>query len=172
MSTAPLSRTDIINEIVAQHALLPRHVYLLDLVPLIEMMWADGKIQAAEISLLYEHVVKHLAELSSEGGGLDVLSAAEVNAFLDRFLSERPDPRLLKRLRELALSLHRTHSNPEKIVQRHTTLLGLCMDIAAAAVVDYPYEKHERIMAAEKRLLTEIMAALNIAPDQRVSFAR
>lgn len=166
---ALLSRSEIIHEIVTNHGLLPEHIYLLDLIPLIEMVWADGKAQAAEMSLLYGHVIDHLAVLSNEIEGQEVLDADKVNDFLSHFLEERPDPKLLKMLRELALNLNRLHSDPQKIAQRSNTLLGLCMDIAAAAVVDYPYDKHARVMEAEKRLLIEIMGALDISPDRALT---
>lgn len=168
-SETPLTREEILREIVTNYDLKPHHIYLLDLIPLIEMIWADGKAQSSETSLLYEYVVRHLAELGNEAGGEDVISIEEVNAFLDRFLSVRPDPTLLKKLRELALTLNQQHSEPQTSHRRGTTLLNFCLDIAAAAVKDYPYGKHERIMEAEKRLLMEIMSALSLLPDRQVS---
>jgi hypothetical protein len=165
---APLSRQEILDAIVENYDLVPCHIYLLDLIPLIEMIWADGKTQGSEISLLYEYVTRHLVELGDAAGGEEVVGIDEVNAFLDRFLSVRPDPAMLEKLRQLALTLNQQHSNPQKRAERRNTLLNFSLDIAAAAVNEYPYDRHERIMEAEKRLLIELMAALHLPPDRPI----
>ncbi len=165
-SVSSLSREEILQEIVNNHDLSPQHIYLLDLIPLIEMIWADGKTQDAEISLLYDYVIRHLAELNNEAGGEDIVTVDDANAFLDRFLATRPDPALLKSLRELALTLSQQHSDPQRTANRGNNLLNFCLDIAAAAVAEYPYEKHDRVMESEKRLLTEIMFSLRLSSNR------
>lgn len=133
-------------------------VYLLPLVPLIEIMWADGKVQPAEMSLLYDSVTRRLAELHTAAAGEEVLSIADAEAFLDHFLKDRPDPERLRRLRELTVQLmNATASDAER-----RSLLDSCMDIAAAAVSTYPYERRDRVMAVEKTLLHELFETLHL----------
>ena len=43
-------------------------IYLIDLIPLIEMIWADGKAQGAEISLLADFLKKHVEHINALAG--------------------------------------------------------------------------------------------------------
>jgi hypothetical protein len=133
--------------------------------PLIEVMWADGKNQAAEMSLLYEYVIKHLAWLNQEAAGMEVISVEEANNFLERFAHRRPDPRLLAALREFTDYFYFSNSDPNVVRARKQTIMDLCMDIAAAAVTQYPYEQHNRVMIKEKELLHDLMKSFGITPE-------
>jgi len=141
-------------------------IYLLDVVPLIEMVWADGTNQPAEIRLVYKFALDRLAQLSSYAEGQQALSIDETNAFLDRFLSSPPPAGLLRELRQLCLhgSADRVEDPVDRAI-RCQTILEYCMDIAAAAVTRYPYGDRERVTREEKGLLLELMGALNISPD-------
>jgi hypothetical protein len=151
----------------AEHGITGGQVYLLELIPLIEMVWADGRSQKAEMDLVYRAVLDRMAGLSREAHGEAVVTVEEANAFLDRFLHTRPSPELLRRLRELAGPLVFSDADPAANEQRKDTLLELCMDIAAASVHHYPFGARERFMQAEKDLLLDLMRTLNIPPDAR-----
>ncbi len=157
-----------VDELLADFGLKPQDVYLLDLVPLIEMIWADGENQKSELNLLYDYTLKHFTALDKKMGGEEVLSIDDVNDFLDRFAHQRPDPTLLKSLREIVLTQRQDLTEEEKI-QSCDTMLGYCLDIAAACVPDYPYNRHERIMETEKQLLNDLMAVFNISPTDKVN---
>ena len=43
-------------------------IYLIDLIPLIEMIWADGKAQDAEVSILDDYLKKHVKHINSTAG--------------------------------------------------------------------------------------------------------
>jgi hypothetical protein len=145
--------------LVDEFGLKPEYVYLLPLVPLIEIMWADGKVQPAEISILYECVTRHLADLHTAAGGEEVVGVEEAEAFLDHFLKAEPDPEVLRRLRELTVELLNATA-PES---QRRTLLDNCLDIAAVAVSAYPYGRRDRVMAAEKALLHELFNSLRLS---------
>ena len=74
------------------------NVYLIDLIPLIEMIWADGKAQQAELSHL-ETFVRHHVERINTMAEQQQLSYSAAYQFLSGFLEERPDPSLMKTLR-------------------------------------------------------------------------
>lgn len=68
--------------IFAGFELQPKHLYLLEIIPLIDILWADGESQAAEVRLIYWYAVKHLARLYSAMPQLeDQLSIEECNDF-------------------------------------------------------------------------------------------
>jgi hypothetical protein len=42
--------------------------YFLDLIPLIEVIWADGDNQEAELKILYKFIIEHIAYLDKQAG--------------------------------------------------------------------------------------------------------
>ena len=68
-----------IQELLDRNNLPPNGVYLLELIPLIEMIWADGKAQDKEVTFLQDFTVKHLANLSKDADGMEVV-LDELNA--------------------------------------------------------------------------------------------
>jgi len=139
------------------------HLYLLELIPLIEMIWADGRNQEAEIKLLYRFTIEHLSRTSREDSEVGIVSEADLNHFINRFLSKAPDPNMLKDLREACLlKLEKTPSLNQALDSKEA-IIDYCMDIAAACVKTYPYKFDERIVKQEKELLTEIVNALSIS---------
>ena len=93
-----------IQHILASHNLKENHIYLLELIPLIEMIWADGKNQDPEIKVLYQFTIEHLAHLSKDAENVEIISEQEVNEFIDLFIHTRTDPELLRELRELCIT--------------------------------------------------------------------
>ena len=157
----------MIRDLIQRFNLKEKDIYMLDLIPLIEMIWADNKNQVPELQLLYEFTIKHVAEICNVMGNENLLTADDANDFIDRFAHNRPDPKLLKALREMAIQF-RQQGNNKKIQQdKQQTMLNYCMDIAAACVEIYPYDLHERIMDNEKLLICELINAFNISPDTK-----
>lgn len=132
--------------------------YFLDLIPLIEMLWADGMNQEGELKLLYKFVIEHIANLDQLSASA-VISVADANDFLDRFAHRKPDPRLIRELK--ALFLGKNSSNRQ-------TILKYCMDIAAACTTHYPFGPQERVMQEEKKLLTKLFEEFGVSPDQEI----
>jgi len=159
------TRNRILRELENEFDIHGGQFYLLSLIPLIEMIWADGKPQDHEVSLLREFLHSHVAELRTHIQDEDFLTTEEINTFLDRFLGSEPDARLLKRLRELAASVITDGSAGETRDREVFRILDYCLDIAAASTPHYPYGPHERFSAKEKQMLYEIMKTFNIHPD-------
>ncbi len=150
---------DALETLVGEFGLTPETVYLLPLMPLIEVMWADGVTQPAEISIFYECLTRHLADLYGQADGEEVISIAEAEKFAGNLLNTRPDPEKLHRLRELSVQLLNLSSDDK--VRRN--VLDSCLDLAAIAVTRYPYERRDRVMNAEKRVLHELFHSLNLS---------
>lgn len=162
-----MNRQEILNEIVNQHDLDPLDIYLLPLIPLIEVIWADGRAQQAEVDLLLDFTRRWLSLLKSDADGETVVDVAHAQRFLERFLRQRPSQELLGRLRELALDLLASNSNQQQVIERSRSILEYCIDIAAATVQTYPYAPRERVMDDEKNLLIELMLSMQIDPENR-----
>ena len=147
-----------IQTIIENNNLPASSIYLLELVPLIEMIWADGKNQTHEVNILQQFTIKHLANLSEEAEGLEVVSVDEANLFIDHLLSERPSKQLMADLKGLAIERMRQRGDPVK----NKLVIDYCMDIAAACVSQYPYQPNDRIREEEKLLLREVIVALHL----------
>jgi hypothetical protein len=147
-----------IQTILQKHKLHSKTVYLLELIPLIEMIWADGKNQQKEISILQDFTIRHLANLSNAAEGLEVISVEEANSFIDYFMKERPSDELLADLKGLAMQ----KLEAELSSNSREMIIEYCMDIAAACVTEYPYSSSERVQAQEKAIITDLIQTLGI----------
>lgn len=147
-----------IQELLERNHLPHNSVYLLELIPLIEMIWADGKTQEKEITLLQDFTIKHLANLSKEADGMEVVTVEEANEFIDFFLKQRPSKELLSDLKSLSVEIVKQANNRDRCEK----IIDYCMDIAGACVVEYPYLPSERIRTEEKELIREIVMELGL----------
>jgi hypothetical protein len=135
-------------------------IYLIDLIPLIEMIWADGKVQDMEVELINNYLPQHVAAINLMAGDDNFISLKKAKMFVLRYLQNRPDPELLKALRSLVYPVrYSAVSNPLNDALRKS-ILNLCLDIAAAAVTAYPYNANDRFNLAEKKCYFEILDSL------------
>ena len=152
---------EALESLVNELGLSSETIYLLPLVPLIEVMWADGALQRSEISVFHECLKTHVADLQRHADGEEVVSVAQAQAFACELFAVRPDPHRLCRLRELAVEV----LNLDPDVEARRTVMDNCLDLAAIAVSRYPYDRRDRVMAAEKRVLHALFATLNLHSD-------
>ena len=155
---APLTRTLAVAEL-RRFGIRGPLVYLIDLIPLIEMIWADGKAQECELDFFDGYLHKHVAHVN-EMAGHTVLSLEDAQAFVERFLEERPDPELLRTLRTFVAPVRLSSSDVAQNEAVKASLLATCLDIAASAVTEYPFAPGERFNADEKRAFFEILTSL------------
>ncbi len=141
------------------HGIEGADVYLLDLVPLLDMMWADGLVQGPELHLL-DHFVRQHVEAINALAGTAVLSPARAQRFTKRFLSARPDQRLLQELCELVPPVRLSSSDTKNNDARRRAIIEWCLDIGAACVTDYPYGARSRFKDEEKERFFAILRAL------------
>jgi len=160
-----MNRQDELEILIRDFGLKSIDVQFLDLIPLIEVMWADGRNQQPELNLLYRFTLEHIARLD-RGAGVHTVSVADANDFLDRFAHRRPPPELLERLRNFVFDRNQNRSNQDAVRHRNETMLDYCMDIAAACVPRYPYGMHDRIVRDEKKFLKELIQQLPLTSDE------
>jgi hypothetical protein len=155
-----MSRHDVLSRLDAL-GIRGSDVRLLDTVPLIEMIWADGRVQAEERALLDEFLRRHVKNVN-ELAGAEVLTLDQARAFVARFLTERPDPELMRTLREMLLAVGDDGLAGAPSRARRRAILDLCLDVGAACVAEYPHGDHERFCRDEKALFEEIFRALSV----------
>jgi Tfp pilus assembly protein PilN len=135
-------------------------VYLIDLIPLIEMIWSDGQAQASEIGLFKDYLIQHVEKVNRMAG-YKMLTIDKAERFISRFLKERPSSQLLETLRSLIPPLRLSSSDSEANEDLRSSLLQGCLDIAASSVTQYPYESMERFCSSEKKCWFEIFETLH-----------
>lgn len=135
-------------------------VYLIDLIPLIEIMWADGKIQDGELDILTGYLKTHVTRINKTAG-CDVLTQEQAQDFVRQFLKTRPDPELLACLRKLVSPVRLSGSDEKSNEALRRSLLSACLDIAASSVCQYPYGLGDRFNSEEKRCFFEVVESLS-----------
>jgi hypothetical protein len=153
-----LSRPDAIDRLT-QYGIAGVDVYLLDLLPLIEMMWADGLIQSPEIDLLDAFVAEHVSAIN-ELSGAEILSVEHARRFAWRFLKDRPDERLMGELRSLIPPVRLNSSDLAGNEARRQAIIEWCLDIGSSCVAGYPFAERERFIHSEKHRFLIILKAL------------
>jgi Tfp pilus assembly protein PilN len=140
-------------------------VYLIDLIPLIEMIWSDGQAQASEIGLFKDYLISHIEKINKMAG-YKMLTLEKAEGFVSRFLQERPSSQLLETLRSLIPPLRLSGSDSEANEELRSSLLQGCLDIAASSASQNPYESMERFCSSEKKCWFEIFETLHSTEQQ------
>jgi len=151
---APLSRQETIQELT-HFGIRGKFVYLIEVIPLIEIIWADGKAQSGEIAVL-EEFLETLVRRVNAAAGQDLFTVDEARTFAHKFLTTRPDPELLKSLRTLAIAISTTSAARQ---DTKTSILEACIDIGASSVNSYPYDLKGRFDDREKKCFFEILSS-------------
>jgi hypothetical protein len=132
------------------------YTYLLDVIPLIEMIWADGEVHESELAILNEYLHKRVQQIN-EMAGYKVMDVQDAQAFANQFIQQRPLPDFLARLRSLVGPVIMSSSDSRYIEPLLKSMFEACIDIAANAVQKYPYGLHDRFDSNEKRCFYEII---------------
>lgn len=159
MQEGRLTRAEALHRL-ARFGIRGAEAYLVDLVPLIEMIWADGDAQPEEVEELLGYVHRHVRRLN-DVAGYTMLKEADARAFVQRFLRERPDPELLAELRALVAPLRLSSSNEADNEAVRSCLLSSCLHIAARSAP--PGGGHRRITDLERATFFEILDSLEAA---------
>ncbi|NOQ63227.1 MAG: hypothetical protein GQ582_01790 [Methyloprofundus sp.] len=154
-----MDRQLLFEQLAREFDLKPVDFYFLDLIPLIEVMWMDGKNQKGELKILYQFVLEHIAYID-QAAGTQILTVEDANDFLDRFAHNKPPQKLLT-------ELHNIVTQDKGVAeQRKMDILEYCLDISAACVTKYPYGIRDRVQRDEKEFLLKLFAEFNISPEQ------
>lgn len=143
-----------------RHGISGADVYLIDVIPLIEMIWADGMAQQAEVSILENYLDHHVKNINHIAG-YRLLDLDRARAFVAGFLVTRPAPELMRTLRELIPGVRMCSTDEKANDLLEKSLLATCLDIAASCVSGYPYGIGERFDPREKRCYFEIVESLH-----------
>jgi hypothetical protein len=136
-------------------------IYLLDIIPLVEMIWADGVAQASELTILNAYLHKRVEQIKKIAG-YKVVDFENAWAFALRFIRKRPLPGFLRRLRSLVGPIILSSSDSQYVDSIVRRLIEACTDIAANAVRRYPDGLHDRFDEKERCFLEILKTFRNV----------
>ena len=132
------------------------YTYLIDIIPLIEMIWADGEAHESELAILDEYLHKRVQQIN-EMAGYTAIDFQGAQAFAYQFIRQKPLPEFLRTLRSLVGPVILSSSDSRYVEPLTKLMFEACIDIAANAVRKYPYGLHDRFDSDEKRCFYEII---------------
>lgn len=128
-------------------------LYLLELIPVFEMLCGDGQASAAERRALDAFLGRQV-QLANELHGREVVDIDQARAFADRLVQQRPAPALLAALRGLIPRVEPTHERGQGAV------LEFCLELGACSVSEYPAGDFARFSRAERESFEQLFGAL------------
>ena len=142
-----------------QYDICDQDVYLIDLIPLIEIIWADGMTQSGELEILDQYLVQHVAHVNKLAD-CEILELSYARSFVKRFLNRRPDPKLLETLRGFIKRVRMNTTSEEVNEAVKESILSACLNIAASSTREYPYGLTDRFELTERNCFFEILRDL------------
>jgi hypothetical protein len=137
------------------------HLYLLDAIPLLEMMWADGRAEQVESDLVASFLRDHVDRLNQLAGA-EVISHRDASEFLRRFATRRPEPELLELLGALVPEISFRSSDPQANRARRQAILDFCLQIGAACTPLSSPEARSHFESAERECFWRIVRELEL----------
>lgn len=157
-------RYDSYEEVLSaleSHGITGKYLYLAELFPLIEVIWADGMNQEAEITIFYKALVSHLRQINCSLG-YQLFTYSEAKVFFKPFIQERPSEDILSLLRRLFVLTLDSVDDPGRKKEIVNSLLSYSLDIASSSVTQYPYKNNERFDQNEKRCFFSILSDIGV----------
>jgi hypothetical protein len=144
---------------LAHFGIKEEQVYLIDLILLVGMAWADGRIQKAEVEILHEYLKTHVGNINKLAG-CRVLSEESAIDFIDGLLKKRPSQEMLDEIERIIADIRIGNKIQTEAGGNRMAILNGCLDIAASAVAKYPYDLTDRFTAEEKTYYHKIQEIL------------
>lgn len=154
--------------LLSQHDLPRSFIYLAPVLPIVQIMWADGKNQIPERAKLHVIIENHCRALSELAGGMQVVPQEDIELFDSMFIAQEPEPATLSPFFEVAAELIRDRANDreteEDSLYLKDQLFHACLEIAAACPasignhVDPAFA--DRIVEAERKYIEQMFTLL------------
>lgn len=155
---SPLSFADAVEKL-AQVGIRHHEMYLIDLILLCEMAWADGSVQEPEREILFSYLNHHIDTINRLVG-CKLLDHKQAKDLIRSFLDNRPGKALLDTIQEVIAPIRIDQIDANNAERTCLDILNTCLDIASSAVTKYPYGLTERFTREEKEYYHKIAAIL------------
>jgi anti-sigma factor RsiW len=157
-NTDSLTRAQAL-EMAARLGVKDKDVYLLDAIPAIAMCWADGEIDPHERAVVERFVERRIHQVNRMAS-LEVLTPEDGQRFLNRFFEQRLPEGYFRLLTQLVKPVCLKTSDLAMNRRRRQEIMGVCLEVAAAASAPGDGEKGKRISPEEQAWLEELSHSL------------
>lgn len=147
-------------------------IYLIDIIILCEMAWADGTVQEGEREILFMYLNHHIDSINRLAG-CRVLEHKQAKDLIRSFLDTRPSRELIETIEEVIAPIRINQLTLAEVENACINILNACLDIASSSVTQYPYGPAERFTNEEKEyyhkiatILTRQMSAFTFANQE------
>ncbi len=154
----PLSFADAVQKL-SRVGIRNSEIYLIDLIILCEMAWADGSVQEGEREILFSYLNRHIDAINRLAG-CPVVEHKAARNLVRSFLDHRPGKELLDTIEEVIVPVRLDQINAANAERTCLGILNACLDIASSAVTKYPYGLSERFTKEEKEYYHKITSIL------------
>lgn len=133
-----------------------KRVYLIDLIPLIEMTWAGGGRQPEKIDFLDHYIKQHLRHINQMAGYL-VLSMADATQFTAPYLASHPNMAHLKKIREciMPVRLGETRNAYGDMIMRR--IISACLNLLSISLAQFPHDFQNEYCVEERGMYVDIL---------------
>ncbi len=154
--------------LLEQHDLPRSLIYLAPVLPIVQVMWADGRNQMPERAKIHLIMQNHCNTLRDLSGGMEVISAEDIERFDQAFIASEPDSEILKAFTESASEVLKNRgeegsADHDSLYQRDR-LFHACLEIAATCPAELKNCTGEmfaqRIVDEERRLIERVFELL------------
>lgn len=158
--TIPRFRNGLCREdalaLLSVYGIKGKRVYLIDLIPLIEMIWAGGQLQPEKIDFLDHYIKQHLRHINQMAGYL-VLSMSDATRFTAPYLTAYPNMAHLKKIRECIepVRFGETRNDYGDLMMRR--ILSACLNLLSISMAQFPHELQNENCVKERGLYLDIM---------------
>lgn len=157
------------SALLSQHNFPSSFLYLAPVLPIVQVMWADGRNQMPERAKLHVILANHRETLSEIAGGVELVSANDIELFDQTFIAQRPDSQILDAFVGLAGDLLASRemtfgSETAQSLFNSDQLFHACLEIAATCPARQDSSLGalfaQRIAQEERRLIEQTFALL------------
>ena len=133
-----------------------KRVYLIDLIPLIEMIWAGGQLQPEKIDFLDHYIKQHNRHINQMAGYL-VLSMADATQFTAPYLASHPNMANLIKIREciMPVRLGETGNDYGDMIMRR--IMSACLNLLSISLEQFPHDLQNEYCAEERGMYLDIL---------------
>lgn len=152
------------SALLSQYDFPQSFIYLAPVLPLVQVMWADGRNQMPERAKIHVIIQDHCNALNELAGGVNVVSSADVETFDRVFIANQPPAPMLQTFTEYAKKLLEEKAG-EAVSQagslyNQEKLFHACLEIAATSPVkiqqDFGEDVYERVIDQERSFIRQL----------------
>jgi hypothetical protein len=145
-------------ERLRRYSIEGKRIYLIDLIPLIEMIWAGDRARVAptQIEFFYRYANWHLGHINTMAGYL-LLKSTDATNFTAPYLVSRPDMARLKKIRECIVPVRIGETRNDYGDMVINRIMSACREILSMSVAKYSREFQHIYRPREVDVYLDIM---------------